>query len=723
MVSAFKEFFNLFHNEFEAILEMAMAKAESRVNIFDEYDQEYYKQIVDWFVERGYGEKLKNDDAFLLNVVKQAFAARYGGEKSQTPSKDNVNSIIVRDNFRKDPASYVQANISMRFKDNGKTTAFEVTNINFDGKQLQDKFAEKGWDVTKPGMGYGGQIQNEDGKKMFRPIAEYLKAYMEGSTPKTPKIEYNLRQKTAGTDVSHEDAQTEFEKQKDVRKFADIGKDKEEASLSGDRAVMKMSFDEQDQEFLDDVDKNLEKMHLTPKEKDTVRAKALGMRYGNGFFDSEGNAKNMHGSVGNLKVDIGRSFVELRNLRVNPEHLLAKFKKFKPSRDFFKSPIYSPEMSGKEKQLSYQIAKRFLNQKFYQPNHARLGGHSHRKDDFGGLEGIIAKDFSAWNKRSPEQQEVDVTPIENEDLASMADWRNEDGDQIVRSPNINDETPNREDNTFKNWHDLIKDDAKIAMKRLLAMNIQNPLFEKIDKEALREDAIIRLLMANTGDEDIVRQSHRIKKLRNAMQDSLNTQFSSMSNYGTSLDAEVGSNRGMSGKNFVQDDNKISGERERYTGPAPEEVQISNERAPEEVQISKERKIGKSNISDEDLAKEVERNKGVSGVSELIPPPSFRLIFQNQVAKRCNLIWSKLSTERKKEEIEKAKENGWLGTWEDDGRSPRPEKIVEPEKVPEMPKHVEAPRVEVPKHVQEPKNKKPKPEAKPGHKQGGLFDFI
>ena len=694
MRQAFKEFFDLFNDELESIIEMAMAKKESLVNIFDKHDQRYYEMIVDSLVEKGYKDKLIDDDAFLMSVVKHAFAARYGGPGSQTG-----NSIPATQAFKNDPASIDTVTVNMTFLMDGKTVKFKLDDIYFDGEQYQQKFEEKGWDVTTLGFGYGGQIQNADGKKKFRPIADYLKKYVEtGHGGKPPEVLYNLRQKTAGKGVSAEDIKKAVDLQKGVFKTKDLEllSDKEKAQLMGNRPVMRFELDEEDRKFESSVDDEIDVHHpeLSSDDRRLVKAKAMGMRYGNGFFDKNGSVKsNVDGVHGSLTVPYGKNGeIELDNLWVNPSHLLEKIKAHSKSRNFLEEPLFDPSMDQREKTVSARTLDRLMNQGFYQIGHAQVGGHSNRNDQYGGFDGILAKDWALWKKRKDGQKTVEAPPIEDKELAKMATWRH--GNTIVENPNSTIK-PNSDDD-LQSWVDVIMKDASKAYNSIknTDRNINSRTFKEMSRDDLETTAITTLMMSKTGDQMFRSQEYRISQLASAMQGIVDEKKKEAS--GGSLDQELGSDGGMSAKDMLKStDRGRTDQRGEYEDvplhlhgrlarqKAKEEELAAKSKQPDEVpsfrdEISKAEEKGedwstkRNQISQDDLEDAMKGSSEAKPVQALVPPPSFRQAEREpgslfiRPGKKPTSSWLTLSTEQKRKAMDLAMSRGWDGTWEDDG---------------------------------------------------------
>lgn len=498
---SFREFLTAFEGEIRSLFfemvrrrdlvgeEEAKPGEKYAIPVWDEYDQRFYKYIVEHAPER-----VRNNPDALRRLIQQAMFWRYGNATSKGKPKGILHEPGVED---------MPETVDRTFNVGG-VGKFTIKDIPMHVRQMIAKINRRRADWHNPDFGYS--LGN------WGPYASRAQAIVDDLLNGKPLPDEQTRYNPA--DHLYLDAPESAKKKRQERVMR--GSKKKEVGEYEEKSTEPIPLDDEDRKFIDDFINELEeqvgagagplhKSGAADKLQDLVPY-ALGIRYSDHYVtkDKDGNfiprteytSKDEPEGFMYAPINIPFGFrAHLARVYMNIPHLVRKFERYRKSRDFAERPLISPRQpSGVA--VGKTTASRWLQRGTYAAQHATKFGTTLRDQAFYDQ---IAADHDLW--RAGGGVPVQGEPIEDRQLAAKCKWR--DGDMIVESPNIQnahirynpDEMP---------WEDVIRKDAETGVRRIIQIIGQNaPAFREFAMQPdIFEEAVqigwVALAMRKTG---------------------------------------------------------------------------------------------------------------------------------------------------------------------------------------------------------------------------------
>lgn len=487
----------------------------SAIPIFDEFDQQYYKYIID-----NVPEEIKNDPDLLKMTIRQAICVRYGGKSIGGAYNGKMLDLYVNN----------QDTFDHTFKiGNQGAKAFTVKNIPANPKQWYEKCTSRGWNPEDEAHGYRyGICSSPD---MGDRAKSYIKFFEDGTMPDSKYLKYSPKYNKGATDASSDEKLAHQRAvEKGAKKSRNFGEFQE-------KSHQPIGIDEEDKKFLLSIKQKFQELiendprddqKLKQKELDNwkyVAAAALGVRYSDTYIQEKDNVFNVKDSYknkeepngemwGNITIPYGIKSLTFKDVYLNLPHLVEKFQKNIKARNFVQHPILNAEMTHRKKDQGLLTATRWLDSGLHYPNSGTSGTETIFDQEFYKQ---IQKDWDAWRKRGDNAFAIGkpVSPEMQEKLV----WRQ--GDKIIEPPNVGGSPENEK----MSWEQMMEDNAKKGAYNainFIARQQSDPTFAERMKSSQNFNNIVQnakydLMMNKTGlDPNLYRdESQRIKWAMNA----------------------------------------------------------------------------------------------------------------------------------------------------------------------------------------------------------------
>jgi hypothetical protein len=434
------------------------------VDIWDKYDQQFYKYIIE-----NAPDYIKSDEDALRRLIQQALFWRYGNkDKGGVLHEPNVKELPDR--------------LDRKFNLT-KIKPFTINNIPMFPRQLIQKFDEKNWNWEHPNFGYSvgmwGPVKQERAPWIINSI-------MTGS--EMPRAGHYYHPKGDGFAKGASQDQVQAISNRTLKSSKKVLSKQDDRT---ERSTETLHLDDDDQKFIESFKQGFREKYgnmlggplFVDGESDKYLKWALGLRYSDHYITKTGDGQFVvrpeyrsndepegatyvplhipwktleveteEGAGKARKMRSSRVEVSLPKVYMNLPALAEKFERVKKVQDFVKEPLISHKNTPEKQALGRQAAERWMKSGRYNPNQGTQ--EILRDRDF---YDAMSRDHELWRNRG-DRTEVPGAAV-SPALAAKMPWRQ--GNMIVEPPNL--DAPNQGYNSDDlSFEDIVKRDARAA---------------------------------------------------------------------------------------------------------------------------------------------------------------------------------------------------------------------------------------------------------------------